>query len=114
MAGHQATAYAINQLSRGTSPADVRNELIEQGCSEVEANRVIESLQGEFKTKSRASSASDGLKNMIIGGIVCFIGVAVTVGSYVAAEPGGYFLLAYGPIIFGGIQFFRGLVQLVS
>ena len=52
-----------------------------------------------------------GLTNMVVGGMVCFIGLAVTVRSYVAAEPGGVFLLACGPIIFGGIQFFRGLIQ---
>ncbi len=112
MTSPQATAFAIQQLSRGLSPNAVRRELAERGVSEAEASRVVETLAPTAKTASRTSGRSGGLKNMLIGGIVCFIGLAVTVGSYVAAEPGGVFLLAYGPIIFGGIQFLRGFFQL--
>lgn len=113
LTGPQATAFAIQQLSRGTSPGVVRKELVERGVSDAEASRVIETLAPKAKTALPASGGKGaGLQNMLIGGVVCFIGLAVTVGSYVAAEPGGVFLLAYGPIIFGGIQFIRGFFQL--
>lgn len=114
--GHQATALAIGLLSRGLSPQQVRAQLVERGVSQVETDRVVDTLSPESKSSSgpKAAGGSSGVTNMLVGGIVCFIGVAVTVGSYVAAEPGGVFLLAYGPIIFGGIQFVRGLIQLAS
>jgi DNA-directed RNA polymerase subunit RPC12/RpoP len=114
--GHQATALAISLLSRGLSPQQVRQQLVERGVSQIETERVVDTLAPESRSKSspQTDGRNSGVTNMLVGGVVCFIGVAVTVGSYVAAEPGGYFLLAYGPIIFGGIQFIRGLVQLVS
>jgi hypothetical protein len=112
--GPRATAIAIEQLSRGLSPAVVRRELVERGVSSVEANRVIDTLVPESRAKTRDSDMGSGVKNMLIGAVVCFIGLAVTIGSYVAAEPGGVFLLAYGPIIFGGIQFVRGFIQLFA
>jgi hypothetical protein len=112
--GHQATALAISLLSRGLSPHQVRSQLIEQGVSQAETDRVVDSLVPESKSKRQSSGVGSGVTNMLVGGIICFIGLAVTIGSYVAAEPGGVFLLAYGPIIFGGIQFFRGCIQLAG
>jgi hypothetical protein len=112
--GHQATALAISLLSRGLSPRQVRSQLIEQGVSQAETDRVVDSLVPESKAKPKSSGVGSGVTNMLVGGIICFIGLAVTIGSYVAAEPGGVFLLAYGPIIFGGIQFFRGCIQLAG
>jgi len=114
--GHHATALAIGLLSRGLSPRQVRGQLIERGVSQVETDRVVDALvPAEASSKAQAATGpSSGLKNMALGGIVCFIGLAVTVGSYVAAEPGGMFLLAYGPIVFGGIQFVRGFIQLTT
>jgi hypothetical protein len=114
--GHQATALAIGLLSRGLSPRQVRGQLIERGVSQVETDRVVDALvPGEAKSKPQAATGTNsGMKNMAIGAIVCLIGLAVTIGSYVAAEPGGVFLLAYGPVIFGGIQFVRGCIQLTT
>jgi hypothetical protein len=112
--GHQATALAISLLSRGLSPHQVRSQLIERGVSRGETERVVDALVPESKSKPRTSGVGGGATNMLVGAIVCFIGLAVTIGSYVAAEPGGVFLLAYGPIIFGGIQFVRGCIQLAG
>lgn len=114
LTGPRATAAAIEQLSRGLAPNAVRRELVARGVSQVEADRVVESLVPESRGKPRGAERSSGAKNMLVGGAVCFLGLAVTVGSYVAAEPGGVFLLAYGPIIFGGLQFLRGMIQLLT
>jgi hypothetical protein len=49
-------------------------------------------------------------RNVIIGGIICIVGIVITVGTYSAAADGGSYTIAWGAILFGGIQFFRGLV----
>jgi len=50
---------------------------------------------------------------MIFGALWCFGGIAVTAMTYKASANagGGRFVLAWGAILFGGIQFFRGLFQ---
>jgi hypothetical protein len=55
------------------------------------------------------------LKVMLTGGLVCGIGLLITIGTYAAASDGGgtYFIM-WGPVIFGAIQFFKGLGQLAS
>lgn len=47
---------------------------------------------------------------MIVGAVICGIGLVVTIGSYAsAAVGGGRYVLAWGAIVFGGLRFFRGL-----
>ena len=49
---------------------------------------------------------------MVIGAIVCVGGIVVTVATYQSAQGGGHYIIAWGAIIFGAIQFFRGLGEL--
>ncbi len=50
---------------------------------------------------------------MIIGGVVCLIGIAITAITYANAsskEGGGTYIVWWGAIVFGAIDFFRGLM----
>jgi hypothetical protein len=49
-------------------------------------------------------------RNMLVGGLVCIGGILVTVLTYsIASSAGGSYFVAWGAIVFGAIQFFRGL-----
>jgi len=48
-------------------------------------------------------------RNMFIGGLWCVGGIAVTAITYTAASGGGTYFVAWGAIVFGAIQFIRGL-----
>lgn len=52
----------------------------------------------------------EGAGSMAVGGIVCLVGILITAGTYNAASDGGHFVVAWGAIVFGAIQFFRGLI----
>ena len=50
-----------------------------------------------------------------IGALLCIGGIVVTIVTFaIASESGGMYLIAWGPAIFGGIQFCRGFFQLVT
>lgn len=52
-------------------------------------------------------------KDLIVGGLWFLGGISVTVITYSSASSGGgTYVVAYGAIIFGGIQFIRGLMRL--
>src|SRR5689334_17113521 len=54
-----------------------------------------------------------GGADMLIGGVICLIGVVITVGSYSMASSspkGGSYTIAWGAIVFGGIRFLKGMV----
>ncbi len=51
-------------------------------------------------------------KNILIGSLLLVGGLVLTVVTYSAASSGGgTYVLAWGPIIFGGIRLIRGLTQ---
>ena len=52
-------------------------------------------------------------RDMTIGGVVCVIGIVITVATYAAAsEAGGSYVVTWGAIAFGGFQFLRGLGEM--
>lgn len=51
----------------------------------------------------------NGSKDMIFGALWFFGGIIVTVATFSAASNGGTYVVAWGAIIFGAIQFFRGV-----
>jgi hypothetical protein len=57
---------------------------------------------------------AEGAKNMLVGALFCIIGIAITAATFSAASQGGSYFVCYGAIIFGAIQFFKGLFQLAT
>ena len=58
-----------------------------------------------------------GGKIMLFGALWCIGGILVTAITYSAAASssgGGSYFVAYGAIIFGAIQFFKGLFMLAT
>jgi hypothetical protein len=55
-----------------------------------------------------------GTRNIAIGGLVCLAGILVTAATYSAASGGGRYVVAWGAILFGGIQFLVGLVKIAT
>lgn len=60
-------------------------------------------------------TARDGMRNIFIGGAIFLIGTIVTAGSYSAvSRTGGTYLVAWGAILFGGLQLVKGLSQMTG
>lgn len=86
---------------------ETRKELEAQGLSEESARIIVDNLETQINEakKSRAN------KDMLYGGLWFFGGLIVTIVSFSAASGGGSYVVAYGAIIFGGIQFFKGVMN---
>jgi len=80
---------------------EIRDELGQAGYIDAETE------VGPFKFVSNTA-----VRDMVMGGCVCAFGLLITIMTVRAAASsphGGRFIIAYGPAIFGAIQFFRGL-----
>src|SRR5579884_2844128 len=101
--------YAAQQLHAGVAPATVEKALVEQGLSAEAAGIVVQNTRDALAN----AKSSAGQKNMLYGALWCIGGIVVTVGTYGAAASsgGGSYVVAWGAIIFGAVQFFRGLAQ---
>ena len=105
----QVYAVAANIMVRENKNAyEVRKELNAIGLEDESARIVVENLERQIKE----AKSGKARKDMLYGGMWFFGGLIVTVVSYSAASNGGgSYMVAYGAIIFGGIQFFRGLLS---
>jgi lactam utilization protein B len=111
--------YVADCLAHNSTPAEVRKQLVVMGYSANDANHLVQAAQAQqgWGTSTGAYPGTDaakaaGKRNMAIGGIVCVVGLVITLGSLTAASnSGGGYVVAWGAIVFGAIQFFRGAAQ---
>ncbi len=63
--------------------------------------------------KPPLSRKEQAKRDMLTGGGLFVVGLVVTIASFSAATSGsgGYYFLCWGPVIFGAIQFFKGLAN---
>jgi len=100
-------AFAAEQMKSGSSPQQVQARLVEEGLDQDSAGIVVSNL---VDLRSEAIREA-GRKNMLYGALWCIGGIIVTAATYSAASPGGTYVVAWGAILFGAIQFFRGAGQ---
>ena len=89
---------------------ETKAALIENGLRAEDADVVIANLQKQYKQEKREA----GNKNMLYGALWCVGGLLVTILTYSAASDGGTYVVAWGAVIFGAIQFFKGMFQRFS
>jgi hypothetical protein len=102
--------YAANLMKDGASELQIESKLMEKGLDQQSASIVVRNL-----ARLRSNAVKDaGKKNMLFGALWCIGGLVVTAVTYSAASGGGTYIVAWGAIIFGAIQFFRGVFQYLS
>jgi len=100
--------HAASLVKAGKTKPEVEADLKSRGLDDRAANIVATNI---FELRARALKEA-AKKNMLHGALWCIGGVVVTAVTYQAvAGTGGTYIVAFGPIIFGAIQFFRGLAQ---
>lgn len=98
--------YTIDQMvNNNVSASQMKSDLIQQGLSSDDAGMVVDNVVAEIAKAKK----EHGKKDMLYGALWCIGGIVVTVATYSAASGGGTYVVAYGAIIWGAIQFFKGL-----
>lgn len=106
-------SYAADLMKRGQSDQAIQIELVAKGLSPDVAMTIINNLR-QVRSQGSGSSA---MKNMLIGAAIAIVGIVITVGTYASAAStpgGGRYVVFYGLIIVGAIQFLRGLFGLFT
>lgn len=101
--------HAAEMMKHKMSTHDMEQILMRRGLKAEVASAVIKNL----RNAQRKALRNVGLKHMGIGGAVSLIGLVITIGTLQAAQDGGHSIIAWGAIVFGGLQFLRGLAQFV-
>ena len=95
---NQIYAYAAKlMVEQNKSAAETKKVLIEQGLNDEVASLVVKNLQKQISEAKKKRAAKD----MIYGALWCVGGTVATLADF------GY--IFWGAIVFGAIQFFKGL-----
>ena len=95
--------HAAELMKGGLSASKVEVQLVEEGLEPELAALVMQQLW--------TLRHSTGNKNMLYGAFFLVGGLIVTGVTYLMAIEGEAYIIAYGAIIFGAIQFLRGWLQ---
>jgi len=112
----QVTIYIAKELSEGKKNDDIVKELVKQGWpKETASNFVAETKSAidDYKhtPEGRIIMLSAAKRHMLYGLMWCGGGSLITYLTYSAASEGGLFLVFWGAILWGIIDFFRGLLN---
>ena len=99
--------YTAQLMIDGAKDQAIINNLIEQGLDAESAKVVVSNLAEARKQQKQ----KQGNKNMGFGALWCIGGLVVTAVTYSAASNGGHYVVAWGAVVFGTIQFLQGLFQ---
>lgn len=101
--------YAADlMIKQKKKAADATHALMQLGLDPQSASTVVGDLEVEIAKQKKQRAKRD----MMYGGGICFVGLVITLVSYsVASETGGTYYVTWGAVLFGAIQFFRGLVN---
>ena len=97
---------AAARMRDGADPFEVRRRLTDRGIDAAQASQVV----GDLREAQAEANREAGRRAMLSGALWCIGGIVVTAMTYqMAANGGGKYVIAWGAIVFGVIQFFRGL-----
>ncbi len=124
----RAYRFATDRLADGATEWDVRHQLRAAGLDREATESVLDDVANLSPTQRRLSSwnvrahqlamlaerRTKARSNVMVGGLVMVIGLAVTVVSFAAAASrmgGGTYVLAWGAILFGGLRMVMGMSE---
>jgi len=97
---------AVNYFNQGKSGYETKNLLIEEGLDPDLAASIVEKIEMQIHDLQQEHAHAQAKKDMLYGALWCIGGTVLTLSNI------GF--IFWGAILFGGIQFFRGLINLSS
>jgi ankyrin repeat protein len=118
--GETALYRAANRRSKGMVDLLLANHAQNEpatlkGASS--AAEIMSSVERKAHEAYKKASRDEAMANVVGGGVACGGGIALTVfGASLASSGsfGGYYLIFWGAIIFGGWRFIKGVFQLLG
>lgn len=105
---------AAEMLEIGKSRREIEDALMGRGIDRVTASGVVtEVLDSEWQAEGGGEGllGEVGVRHMMIGALMFGLGVAATFGSAYVAEFAGFYVIAYGALGAGAIDFVYGLFR---
>lgn len=100
-------------FGRGKSKKDIASVLTKSGIDAQQAQAMVDAAVRNYPSAVRA-----GAMKQVGWGIVLFlIGLVITAGTFSMAEgggTGGFYIVSWGPMVYGAARVIRGLFRLAT
>ena len=115
LVAQQQTEEVAKELSRGVNRDQIIKQLVMRGWHGSDAVEMVNRVEREIaeyrqSAEGRQVLAAAYKKHMIYGALWFAGGTVVTVFTFATAKPGGSYWVAWGAMLFGLIDFFRGWI----
>ncbi|MEZ4370352.1 MAG: hypothetical protein R3B07_05985 [Polyangiaceae bacterium] len=100
--------YVVKQMDAGVPRQDIVKLMVARGRNQADAEHAVAEVYAALDSELEEA----GRRNVRHGAGWLVVGVILTLISYFATGPGGTFIVTWGAILYGGIQFFKGRRQL--
>lgn len=100
-------------IGKGKKRKEVVKALCDSGVNQEVAQMMVDTAVKNYPAAVR----SGALAQMGSGAVLFVAGLVITVGTYAMASSGGtggFYLISWGPMLFGAIRVLRGLFRLVT
>lgn len=91
-----------------TNIKDVTALLVEGGMEPQQASDTVGDILRGIREQQRKKEKA-ARKDMLIGGLILVVGIAITVISHYRASGGGTYVVTWGAMLWGGVRFFKGM-----
>lgn len=102
--------YAKTLYENNLSCKEIKDALLRQGIDEALASEIID----EIDTSIRKENNRNGKKALIVGIAVFFLSIALSIASYVQADPGEVYRVYWKGIGGGGFCILYGLADWIK
>jgi len=98
--------YVFNAKKTGASNENIQKALLERGMEPNQAAQLLRALPNQALLLAKAANSS-----LQKDGLICGLGLAVSLFTYLSATNGGTYVVAWGAVVFGGIRFLQAWNQ---
>jgi len=107
--------FAAEMMGEGKTGAEIESALTEKGLDRETAQAVVGNLNAVAAEAGSEANKQTGLKHMGMGALWGIGGAVVTAVTYSAAsEGGGTYMVAWGAMVIGGLEFLYGVFKYVT
>lgn len=86
---------------------DVKTLLLNGGMEPEQVSSLIGSILQQNRERQELKDKA-ARKDMLIGGIICVVGILITTVSYYNSSGTGSYVVAWGAILVGAVRLFQG------
>jgi len=115
LVAQKQTEEVAKELSRGVKRDQIIKQLVTRGWHGSDAVELVTRVEREIAEYKQSAEGRQVLaaaykKHMIYGVLWFAGGTVVTVFTFATSKPGGSYWVAWGAMLFGLIDFFRGWI----